>query len=320
MRHFRRFLTVGTRLLARMVGTIAAASLFVFVLLEISFPGGFRAVAVGTDSRSPRARRTIEEFHLDDNILVRYFYWASDALRGDFGRSTISGEQVTDILIPRFSITLEIMMVGVFLTVLLGIPLGLFAVSREGKRGGRLLTMVLGLSQSIPVYVTPIFLIWFFAVKQRWLPAAGWTRISDSFVDNIRGLILPIAALVMAEVGSVARVIRADVLRVTESDFIAAAHGKGLSERYVLFRHALRPASLGLLNVIGLNIGALVTGTLIIELIFGIGAMGQVLLESTLNRDLYLILGVTTFVVVVYVVLNTIIDAIMAILDPRIRR
>ena len=105
-----------------------------------------------------------------------------------------------------------------------------------------------------------------------------------------------------------------------ESEFVAAAKGKGLSTRYILFRHTLRPASLGLMNVMALNISSLLTGALVIELLFGIGAIGQVLLESTLNRDLYLILGVTTYAVGVYVVLNTIVDGLMLLLDPRVRR
>ena len=308
------------RLLARMIGTIGGATLFVFVLLEVSIPGGFRAVLLTPgDTRSPRARRLIDEFHLDDNILERYFHWVAGAVRGDFGRSTLSDESVSDIILHRLPISLEIMLLGVILTVLIGIPLGLLAVERNGRRGGNVLNLLLGLSQSIPVYVTPIFLISFFAVRHRWLPSSGWTRLSDSLIGNLENLVLPLTALVLAEVGIVARIVRADVLRVMQSDFIAAAIGKGLSRPYVLFRHALRPASLGLLNVIGMNIGSLLTGALVIELIFGIGALGQTLLESTLNRDLYLILGVTTYAAIVYVVLNTIVDATLLLLDPRLR-
>lgn len=319
MRNLRIAIPTLVRLLARMLSTVLAATLLVFVLLEVSFPGGFRAAVLGGDSRSARAQRIIEDNNLDENVLVRYLYWVADAFRGDFGRSTTNGESVTELIVPRLSISLEIMLVAVVLTVAIGIPLGLLAVQRDGRPDGRLLNMVLGFAQSVPVYVTPLFLIAFFAVKYGWFPAAGWTRISESFTGNLKGLVLPMTALVLAEIGTVARIVRGDVLRVMDSDFIAAAHCKGMSDRYVLFRHALRPASLGLLNVISLNIGSLLTGALIIELIFGIGAMGQVLLESTLNRDLPVILGVTTYVVLVYVLLNTIVDGLMVILDPRTR-
>ena len=272
------------------------------------------------DSRSPRARQLIEEFHLDDNVFERFGHWLVDAVRGDFGRSVLSGDDVVDIITPRLSISLEIMLLGVVLTLLIGVPLGLAAVAIDGRRGSRLLNGLLGLSQSIPVYVTPIFLISFFAVRLRWLPAAGWVRISDSLAGNLRNLILPLTALVLAEVGIVARIVRTDVLQVMQSEFISAARGKGLGERYVLLRHALRPASLGLLNVVSLNVGSLLTGALIIELIFGIGALGQVMLESALNRDLPVLLGVTTYAVVVYVLISTAVDALTALIDPRTRR
>ena len=137
-----------------MLGTIVAASLFLFVLLEVSIAGGFRAVVLPTgDTRSPRARRLIDEFHLDDNVLVRFGHWLIDALQGDFGRSLLSGDDVVDIITPRLSISLEIMFLGVALTLLIGIPLGLIAVAIDGRRGSRLLNALLGLSQSIPVYV-----------------------------------------------------------------------------------------------------------------------------------------------------------------------
>jgi peptide/nickel transport system permease protein len=170
------------------------------------------------------------------------------------------------------------------------------------------------------VYLTPIFLVWVFAIQLQWLPAAGWGRISSSPAENLRNLLLPMTALAFAEIGIVGRIVRAETLRVLQTDFIAAAVGKGLPRSYVLRRHALRPASLGLLNVIGLNIGSLLSGAVIIEVIFGIGGLGQVLLEATLNRDLYLILGLTVYTVVIYVGLNAIVDGLMFAADPRIRR
>ena len=114
------------RLALRMVGTIVGASLLLFVLLDVSIPGGFRAVVLPTgDSRSPRARQLIEEFHLDDNVFERFGHWLVDAVRGDFGRSVLSGDDVVDIITPRLSISLEIMLLGVVLTLLIGVPLGL---------------------------------------------------------------------------------------------------------------------------------------------------------------------------------------------------
>lgn len=304
-----------------MVATIVAATVAIFVLIEISIPGGVRSALLPTgDSRSPQARALIEAFHLDSSLPVRYWYWATDALSGDFGQSMLNGRDVVEILSHRLPISMQLMFVSIALTVLIGVPLGLLAAFWADRRAGHIVNAFLGLSQSVPVYVTPLFLVAVFAIWLRWLPAAGWVRIGDSFAGNLKYMVLPITALVFAEVGIVARVIRADVLRVLEQDYISAAISKGMGSRYVLFRHALRPASLGLLNVIGVNVGSLLSGALIVEVIFGIGGLGQVLFEASINRDLYVLLGLTTYAVVVHVTLGAIIDALLLAFDPRIRR
>jgi len=270
--------------------------------------------------RGTRAREIIELYHLDENVLVRYIYWLADAAHGDFGYSTISDQSVTDTLTHRIPISLQLMLVGVGLAVAIAIPLGLLAVAWRNTIGSKILSVFFGLSQGIPIYVTPLFLIALFAVELQWLPASGWIRISESLSGNLTNSILPLAALVFAEVGIIARIVSADVSRVLDTDYIVAAIGKGLSYRYVLFRHALRPASLGLLNLVGLNIGTLLSGALVIEIIFGLGGLGRVLFEATIGRDLPMLLGLTTYGVVVHKTLSTIVDGIMMIADPRIRR
>lgn len=322
LRSFTAVFRPIARLLARMVATVLATTLLAFVTLEISIPGGFRTVALpgGINESSPRARAIIDTFHLDDHLLVRYWHWLTSAVQGDFGLSLRGGTPVTEVLTHRLPISVELMAAGVVLTVVIGVPLGVLAAAGSERRSGRLLSSFLGLSQSIPFYLTPIFLIWIFAVKLRWLPSAGWVRISESLGGNLRNLILPAVALAFAEIGTVGRVVRADVMRVLETDYVTTAIGKGMSRNYVLARHAFRPASLGLLNVIGINIGSLLSGALVIEIIFGIGGLGQVLLEASLGRDLYTILGLTTYVAIVYVGMSTLVDALMLFVDPRIRR
>ena len=307
--------------LRRLVLTVAGATLAVFVAIEISIPRGFRAVALpaGLDDSTPRGRAVIDQFHLDEPVVVRWLHWLVDILGGDWGRSLQrGGVPVLELIQPRLSISLEFVIVSVIAVTLIGVPLGLLAAVWSGRAAGTLLNVVFGLSQSVPVFVTPPFLIWLFAIQLRWLPAASWVRISESVPGNLRSLALPATALILAEVGIVARVIRADALRVFEADYITAAVAKGLSPSYIAVRHALRPASLGLLNIVALNIGSLLSGIILVEFIFGIGGMGQLVLGASLGRDLYLLLAITTYVVVVYVTLNSIVDGLMGVLDPRI--
>lgn len=304
----------------RLVGAIVAVAFMVMVAIELSFRGGFRATLLPSGPRpgSERDRRLIEDFRLDDNVFERLYHWVVDGARGDFGISTRQGADVAELIVPRIPISLELMLVGVGGAVLLGIPLGLLAAAWSGRKRAMPINGFLGLSQSVPIYVTPFVLIWLLAVRLQWLPAAGWTRISESLTGNLETLLLPAAALVFAEVGPVARIVRADSRIVLEQPYIHAAMAKGLSTATIMRRHVLRPASLGLLNIVGINIGSLLSGTILIELIFGIGAMGQLVLQAITNRDLYLILGLTTYMVVVYVSLNAVVDLTLRWLDPRI--
>ncbi len=305
-----------------MIGTMVAATLLVFVAVDSSIRGGVRTVILpfGIDEESPAARELIEEWNLDGGLIVRYLRWLGDAAQGDLGRSTRAGTPVSELITHRLSISLEIMLLGSLVTLMVGIPLGLWAASRSARGKGRALTSTLSISQSVPVFITPLFLVWLFALQLGWLPAAGWVRISDSLTGNLRAVALPVIALAFAEIGVVGRVVQNDAARLMSSDFVTSAYAKGLSTPYVMVRHVLRPASLGLLNVIGLNIGSLLSGALIVELVFGIGGLGQILLEASINRDLNLLLGLTVYTVGVYVVLNAIVDILMPIVDPRIRQ
>ncbi len=312
--------------ITRLASTIVVITFALTVAIEISLPGGFRRVvfAQGLPPEgllAPRDQQRVETFDLDDNMVVRWLKWLANAVQGDLGISNSrGGTAVVDLMAPRFSISIQLMLFATMLAVFIGIPLGIFAALLRERWTGNIFDGFIGLFQSLPLFVTPLFLIWLFALKLGWFPAASWVRISDSVPGNLKALLLPGLALALPEIGYIARVIKSDIIQVLKMDFITAAVSKGLSPSYVLFHHALRPASLGLLNVLGLNIGALLAGSFIIEFIFGIGALGGLFLGAMFNRDLHLVLATTTYVVTVYVILNAIVDALMHAADPRIRR
>lgn len=322
-------MTAVRRLLAligRLGGTILVITFAVTVAIEISLPGGFRSVVFARGVppkglRSAREQERVETFALDDNMVVRWVKWLLNAVQGDLGISNSrGGTAVVDLMAPRFSISIQLMLFATMLAIFIGIPLGIFAALLRERSTGNILDGAIGLFQSVPLFVTPLFLIWLFALKLDWLPASSWVRISDSVPGNLKALLLPGLALALPEMGYIARVVKSDIIQVLQMDFITAALSKGLSPSYVLFHHALRPASLGLLNVLGLNIGALLGGSFVIEFIFGIGALGRLFLDAMFNRDLHLVLATTSYVVSVYVILNAIVDAFMHAADPRIRR
>ncbi|MDG1878692.1 MAG: ABC transporter permease [Acidimicrobiales bacterium] len=304
----------------RVIGALLSANALVFLAIEISIPGGFRAVLFpgGFNTDVPWQREVVDEYRLDDPVVVRFFHWVLDALQGDFGYSTRNGEPVWDLIWPRVPISFELMVVGVLLALLIGLPLGVVSARFDGRAPGGVANGVLGFCQSVPVFITSLMMIRVFAVDLGWLPAATWVRLTDDIGAHLRHLAMPALSLAMAELGTVGRVVRSDLLRVLNEEFVVAANAKGLSARYVLYRHALRPASLGLLNVVGLSVGALLSGTILVEIIFGIGGLGQLVFESSIQRDLPVLLGLTSYLVLVYVTVNTVADVVMRILDPRL--
>ncbi len=308
--------------LLRLVITSFLATLGVFVAIELSISGGHRAVLMpmGTNPNSERDMAIVELYHLDDPLIVRHARWIIDALQGDLGRSTRGGTAVAEYITHRLTISLELALAGMVLAVVIGVPLGLLAAGRDGTASGRSLTSLLSVAQSLPVFTTATILIWVFAVNLGWARSSGWTRISESIGGNLGGLILPAVAIAFAEAGVIARVVRAGVVEVLREDFVTAAMGKGMSRRYVLFRHALRPGSLSLLTVLSLNVSSMIAGAFIVEIVFGIGGLGQALVEASVTRDLHLLLGLTLYTVGIYVVMSALIDLAMLWADPRIRR
>jgi len=313
-------------LFRRLASAILASTLAISILIEISIPGGFRSTVFpfGTPPegrRTARQQETIDTFALDNNMFVRWLKWIGNAVQGDFGESSErTGADVVGLMAPRFSISIQIMLFATVLAIVIGIPLGLLAALWRGRRAGLALDTFIGLFQSVPTFITPVFFIWLFAIKLRWLPAIGWVRISDSVTGNVKGLLMPGVTLALVEMGYIARVIKSDVVATLQMDYVTAAVAKGLPPAQVLFRHALRPASLGLLNVLGLSVGALLGGAFVVEFIFAIGALGRLFIDAMFNRDLHVALAATAYVVSVYVILNWLVDLLMYAVDPRIRR
>lgn len=310
------------RFVARLVGTTLATTFLVFAAVERSIDGGFRTVVfpAGFDPSDPRDQALAEALHLDRGLIVRYGHWLADALGGDLGRSPRANGDVLGFVSHRLTISLELAVVSMLVAVTLGVGLGLTSALRAGRPGGGAIDAGLGLAQSIPTFMSATLLISIFAVRLRWFPAAGWTRVSDSVGGNLRAIVLPVAALALAEIGIIARIIRADLQRVFAEDFIVSAVARGYGPARIAFRHALRPASLGLLTIVGLNLGSIISGAFVVEIVFGIGGLGPALIEASLNRDLHLLLGLTLYVVLVYVVAATVVDAVTFWADPRIRR
>jgi len=311
---------IATRL-ARLVVTVIVVSFVTFVGVNV-LPGDPVNALIPIDAQQDRefVEQIREEWGLNDPMIVRYGRWLGDAVQGDLGRSLVTGQPVTDEITHRLPITLELMAVAVGFSLLIAVPLGAFAGYREGRRSDRLVSGFAQAGLSLPVFVTGLILIYVFALRLQWFPAVGWNRLSDGLGPNLKSVALPALSLAVTEIAVYTRVLRSDMIATLKENYILSARAKGLTDRFILFRHGLRPSLLTLVTVVGLNIGILIGGSLVIEYLFAIPGLGKRLFSAIQQRDFMMVQAITVLITVFYVIVNTATDLVYMVVDPRIRR
>ena len=305
----------------RLVATLLVVSFLTFLLVNL-LPGDAINALIPIEAQQDQeyVAQVRAEWGLDDPMLVRYGKWLGDAVRGDLGDSIVTSRAVSSEIVHRIPVTGELMIVTVIFSVLLAVPLGVMSAYREGSRLDQIISGGAQFALSVPGFVAGLLFIYVFAMKLGWFPATGWTRISNSISGNLMTVTLPALSLSVIEVAVYTRVVRSDLVTTLKEDYILSARSKGLKDGFILFRHALRPSSLTLITVVGLNIGLLLGGTVVVEFLFALPGLGKRLLDAIFQRDFMMVQGITVFVAMVYVVVNTLVDLVYLVVDPRIRK
>lgn len=306
--------------LLRLIATLFAVTFLTFLMVAL-LPGDPVDTILGTGPRAPGIEEQIrDDLNLDDPFIVRYFAWLGDAVTGDLGTSYVTDQPVSDTIRSRLPVTAQLAFMSIFIAVVVAIPVGVLGAYKQGKWADTATSSAAQIALSIPNFVFGIFLIWLFAVQLGWLPASSWSRLSDGVADNLKTAILPSLSLALAQMALFSRLVRSDMMATLRENYILSARAKGLSDRYILFRHALRPSSLSLMTIVGISFGALLGGTVIIESLFALPGLGFSLIAAINGRDILVIQGITVFIAAMFVIINTIVDLLYAVLDPRIRR
>ena len=307
--------------LTRLVLTVLVVTFITFVSTNL-LPGDSVNALIPIEAQQDRefVEQIREEWGLNDPMVVRYGRWLGDAVQGDLGRSLVTGQPVTDEITHRLPITFELMVVAIGLSLLIAVPLGVFTGYREGRRSDRVISGLAQAGLSLPGFVIGLILIYVFALKLHWFPAVGWNRLSDGLGPNLKTVALPALSLAVIEIAVYTRVLRSDMIATLKENYILSARAKGLTNRFILFRHGLRPSLLTLVTVVGLNIGLLIGGTLVIEYLFAIPGIGKRLFSAIQQRDFMMIQAITIVITVFYVFINTITDLVYMVVDPRIRK
>jgi peptide/nickel transport system permease protein len=306
------------RRLLYLVPVLVAVSLLTFLIASL-LPGDLAYVILGDQATPEKVAALRHDMGLDQPIWWRYISWLGHVLEGDFGRSFRTGQTVLQAVAERLPVSFELMLLAEFGALAIGIPLAIACAMRSGGAFDRFMTGTAFGMLSVPAFLSAILLIYLFAVELRWLPATGYVPFAEDPVGNLRCFVLPALTLALGEWPVLMRVLRSDMITTLQEDYIAMARAKGLKPSRILLVHALKPSSLTLVTVTGINIGRLIGGTVIVESIFALPGIGRLLLGAIYTRDLVILQGVVLFVAFGYVLMNFVVDMLYAVLDPRIR-
>jgi peptide/nickel transport system permease protein len=309
---------VVSRLLAG-IPVLFGVSLLTFVIVNV-MPGSAAQQLIGMEATPEQVARLEAQLNLDRPAWERYLHWLADALRGDLGRSIASDQPVSGLIIERLPVTLELLAYAFVLAVGCAVLLALLAARKPGGPADGL-SAVLGVAGlSSANYVLAGVLVLVLAVELSWFPSIGFTPIAENVARNLRSLTLPAIAIAFPLFGLYTRFLRGDLLeQMHGEDYVTTAVAKGVGPWRVLVHHALRNSLLGLLTLVGIHIGTLISGTVVIERIFALPGIGQLLLQAISLRDVVVVQGVVLVLAVVTVLANLFVDVLYALFDPRIR-
>lgn len=304
-------LTYIIRRIGQAIPTMLIVITVSFFLMHIAPGGPFD----GERQLPPEIEANLKAaYHLDEPLWEQYLHYMGELSHGDFGPSfKYKDFSVTDLIMQGFPVSLKLGSWAMIVALVIGLPLGILAAVRRNSVIDYLVMSIALGGIAIPSFVIAPLLALIFGVMLAWLPAGGWGN------GGISNMILPVTALAIQQIAAIARLMRASMIEVLGSQYIRTAKAKGLTGREIILRHALRPALLPVLSYLGPAIAAIITGSVVIEQIFGLPGIGRYFVQGALNRDYTLVMGVVIFYAVLIILMNLIVDLLYSVLDPQIR-
>ncbi len=293
-------------------------SLITFGLLRL-IPGDPSSVIGGPSATAEQLAQIRANLGLDEPLPMQLVHWYEGLLRGDLGRSLLLGQPVVQATFQRLPVTLGLAFYALIITLIAGLASGIIAALRQNTWIDQLSMMTAMLGISVPNFFLGLLGIIFFAVKLGWLPTGGYVPFSQDPWQWFRSVTMPAVSLAMLQMGLLARITRSTMLEVLRQDYIRTARAKGLPGRQVVVKHALANALIPITTIIGIIVSLLISGSVVIELLFSIPGIGQLLTQAVLNRDYPMVQGGLLITTVFLVLVNIFVDILYAFLDPRVR-
>lgn len=300
------------------VVTLFAASLVIFAFMNF-LPGNPAQVALGINADPDSVAALEEKFGLNRPWPERYFEWVGGLLQGDFGRSWVGDFDLTPEIVEKFNRTLVLVLCGMAVAVVIAIPFGVVMAVRHGKPSGLVLSVLSQIGVAIPAFVLGLILINFLALRTGWFLVGGYTAPQDDFVQFLRQITLPALSLGLVQGAVLSRYVRSAILDVLRTDYLRTARAKGLTPYRAIIRHGLRNASIPVVTVLGLQLATLLVGAVVIERVFVIPGLGDMLLNEVANRDLIGVQSIVMLLVTLTLFITLLVELLYVVLDPRLR-
>ena len=310
--------TIGRKILY-LIPVLFAVTVLTFLLIKL-LPGDPAVDILGPGATPAAVQEIHHQLGLDKPLPAQYVHWLGNAVHGNLGQSYQNNQSTVSALRQRLPVTIELIILSQLIAFAIAVPLALVAATKPNGLVDRLATTAAFGFLAIPDFILGVVLVFVFAVHWHVFPATGYTYLTANPVLNLKAMTLPAVTLAMASLAVYFRLLRTDLIATLQQDYIAMARSKGLSTRYIMVRHALRPSSFSLATVSGLQVGALIGGTFITESIFALPGVGSLAVQSIYSRDYLVVQGTVLVIAVGYVGINFVIDLLYTVLDPRIRR
>ncbi len=306
----------------RLIATIpvlVVVAIFVFLLLHLT-PGDPASVIAGDYASPADVERIRDRLGLNKPLHIKFFGWTERLIHVDLWTSIFSQLPVSHLIAQRIEPTIALALTTIIFAVTIAVPLGVLAAWKSGTWIDRSVMIFAVLGFSVPIFVIAYSMIWGFSIKLHWFPVQGYKSIfKDGFIPFIKHITLPTIALGFFYIALIARITRATVIEILSEDYIRTAYAKGLIPKIVLFRHALKNASVPIVTIIGIAVGLLLGGVVVTESVFNIPGLGRLTVDSILRRDYPIIQGMMLFFSGIYVMINLLVDISYSFLDPKIK-
>ena len=300
------------------IPVLLVVSIVLFLLLNV-MPGDAADSMSTMDATAEEVEALRESLGLNDPMYIQYLRWLKNVLKGDFGISFLNGASVTEKIVTRLPVTLELTLLAMLIAVAIALPMGVLSATHRNSTIDAIASFISMIGVAVPHFWLAMMLIIIFSVNLHWLPASGFTPISKGLGKNLIKMIMPAFSVGLGFAATVMRQTRSNMIDVLGTDYISTAKAKGMSKSVVVWKHGVRNALIPVITVIGMQTGRLFGGAIVVETLFGLPGIGTAIVQSIFSRDYQMTMGCVMMVAVIIILINTIVDILYVIIDPRVR-